>query len=106
MSKTPQHVFPTNWVNITNEEVVIHLEYLLEHVKEYQIVSNSPECIEIAGIKFDRHCDGTKYGRYLYPFPCFYINHQKICSDGNNDGTYKLCRKIFDVCQQELLKQK
>ena len=102
----PQHIFPINWLTITNMEVVAHLEYLLEHYKDYNITISDDNHLVIAGINFERHCEGTKYGRYLYPFPCFYINHQKICSDGNTDGTYKLCRKLFDICQQENKKQK
>ena len=100
-----KHDFPQDWLRISDSEAKKHLQYLLEHYQHYEISAFGDDYIEIAGIGFSRHLDGTKYGRFLYPFPCYYVNHQKMYNDENRE-MYLLCKKIFDACEQELKTRK
>ena len=100
-----KHEFPKDWVSVSDEQAKKHLQYLLEHYKNYEISAFGDDYIEIAGVSFTRHLSGTKYGKFLYPFPCYYVNNQKIYSDENHD-LYMLCKKIFDACEQEFKKRK
>ena len=100
-----KHEFPKNWLSVPDEQAKKHLQYLLEHYKNYEISAFGDDYIEIAGIGFSRHLGGTKYGRFLYPFPCYYVNHQKMYNDENRE-MYLLCKKIFDACEQELKTRK
>ena len=100
-----KHEFPKDWVSVSDEQAKKHLQYLLEHYKNYEIFAFGDDYIEIAGVSFIRHLNGTKYGRFLCPFPCYYVNHQKMYSYENRD-LYLLCKKIFDACEQKLKQRK
>ena len=96
-----KHIFPSDWSKISMGEAIYHIEYLLEHYKEYKVESygKDNENIEIDGIRFWQvsfNDIGDKW---------FYVNMQKSYSQF--DGKiYPLIQQLMDVCKAEAERQK
>ena len=96
----PQHIFPINWLTITNMEVVAHLEYLLEHYKEYDIRKFGDDGIVINEIKIYPYNINL---RHNCTFKYMHINLQNRYSD--TDEIYKLIQQLIKVCKVEIKKR-
>lgn len=97
MMKKEKHVFPENWKEISDEESVKQLEYLLEHHKEYNIHQISEDHIIISDISFCKSNFGHPYNFY------YVVNMQRAYS--SLDKQFSLLEKLLDVCKQEAIIQ-
>ena len=96
-----KHIFPSDWSKISMGEAIYHVEYLLEHYKEYKVESygKDNENIEIDGIRFWQisfNDIGDKW---------FYVNMQKSYSQFD-EKIYPLIQQLMDVCKVEAERQK
>ncbi len=97
MVKNEQHVFQKNWKEISDEESIKQLEYLLEHYKEYNIYNLSEDHIMIDDFSLWKSGFGSI--NYVY----YVVNMQKVYS--SLDKQFPLLEKLLDVCKQEAIIQ-
>ena len=100
MSKKTQHEFPENWKNISEEEAIEHIKYLLEHYKEYDIRKFGDDGIVINEIKIYPYNINL---RHNCTFKYMHINLQNRYSD--TDEIYKLIQQLIKVCKVEIKKR-
>lgn len=100
MSKKTQHEFPENWKNISEEEAIEHIKYLLEHYKEYDIRKFGDDGIVINEIKIYPYNINL---RHNCTFKFMHINLQKLYND--TDEIYKLIQQLISVCKVEIEKR-
>ena len=100
MSKKQEHQFPENWKNISQEEAIEHIKYLLEHYKEYDICKFGDDGIIINEIKIYPYNINL---RHNCTFKYMNINLQKLYND--TDEIYKLIQQLIDVCKVEIEKR-
>ena len=100
MSKKTQHEFPENWKNISEEEAIEHIKYLLEHYKEYDIRKFGDDGIVINEIKIYPYNINL---RHNCTFKFMHINLQKLYND--TDEIYKLIQQLIKVCKVEIEKR-
>ena len=92
-----KHIFPSDWSKISMGEAIYHIEYLLEHYKEYKVESygKDNENIEIDGIKFWPIFFNDRFGGKW-----FFVNMQKSYSQFD-EKIYNLIKQLMDVCYEE-----
>ena len=100
MSRKLQHKFPEDWKNISQEEAIEHIKYLLEHYKEYDMYDFGKDGIVINEIGFWPVNINLRHG---VTFKYIHVNMQKIYSD--TDDIYKLIQQLISVCKVEIEKQ-
>lgn len=100
MTKKTQHEFPENWKNISEEEAIEHIKYLLEHYKEYDIRKFGDDGIVINEIKIYPYNINL---RHNCTFKFMHINLQKLYND--TDEIYKLIQQLIKVCKVEIEKR-
>lgn len=101
MSKKTQHEFPENWKNISSEEVIKHIKYLLEHYQEYDMCKFGDNGIVINEIYFYPVVISLKHG---VTFKYVDINMQKLY--GSTEDIYPMIQQLIDVCNVEINKRK
>lgn len=96
---TKEHVFPKDWREISEDEIVEHIQYLLEHYKEYQIKRYNKKHVMIGDVYFVKCSvpvsDCNKF--------CYMINMQALCH--MNHKAYQLLEQLMDICKAEVEKQ-
>ena len=99
MAKKEKHVFPENWQNISDDEVIEHLQYLVEHYKEYKI-SVYREYVKIGDVLFHNFysCEPKNLVKY------YDINFQKTYTDPNSKA-FILCKELEEICTDEFQKR-
>lgn len=90
-----KHLFPKDWLKLSDKQVIEQLQYLLDHYKEYKISKLNDDVIEIAGISFFKFHIGDNNST----LDCYYINHQKLYSMATEE-VFNLCEKLFNIGQQ------
>ena len=100
MSKKTQHQFPENWKNISQEEAIEHIKYLLEHYTEYDMRKFGKEGIIINEIIFYPSNVNLRHG---VTFKYMHVNMQKVYS--GTDDIYPLVQQLIDVCKVEINKR-
>ena len=110
MSRKLQHKFPEDWKNISQEEAIKHIKYLLEHYKEYDMRKFGDDGIVINEITFYPSRINLRHG---VAFKYMHVNFQKIYSDSDDiyklysdsDDIYKLIQRLINVCKVEIDKR-
>ena len=87
-TQTQQHEFPENWKNISDEEAIEHIKYLLEHIQEYEITVRFDNYVLVAGISLKRL--DLKYCKYYSAFPGFVVNSQQTYNVVQKKDIYQL----------------
>ena len=100
MSKKTQHEFPENWKNISQEEAIKHIKYLLEHYQEYDMRKFGDDGIVINEIYFYPSIMKLAHGT---TFKYMHVNMQKIYS--STDDIYPLIQQLISVCKVEIEKR-
>lgn len=100
MSKKQEHQFPENWKNISSEEAIKHIEYLLEHYQEYDMSKFGDNGIIINEIYFYPLNISLRHG---VTFKYMDINMQKVY--GNTEDIYPMIQQLIDVCHVEINKR-
>lgn len=100
MSKKQEHQFPENWKNISSEEAIKHIKYLLEHYQEYDMRKFGNNGIVINEIYFYPVVISLRHG---VTFKYMYINMQKVY--GRTEDIYPMIQQLIDVCNVEIDKR-
>lgn len=100
MSKKQEHQFPENWKNISSEEAIKHIEYLLEHYQEYDMSKFGDNGIIINEIYFYPSNISLQHG---VTFKYMIINMQKVY--GSTKDIYPMIQQLIDVCHVEINKR-
>ncbi|MFQ6696480.1 MAG: hypothetical protein ACLRFQ_04340 [Alphaproteobacteria bacterium] len=100
MSKKQEHQFPENWKNISSEEAIKHIKYLLEHYQEYDMCKFGDNGIVINGIYFYPVVINLRHG---VTFKYMYINMQKVY--GRTEDIYPMIQQLIKVCKVEIEKR-
>lgn len=100
MSKKQEHQFPENWKNISSEEAIKHIEYLLEHYQEYDMRKFGDNGIIINEIYFYPSNISLQHG---VTFKYMIINMQKVY--GSTKDIYPMIQQLIDVCHVEINKR-
>ena len=99
MSKK-EHVFPKDWRKISEDEAIEHIQYLLEHYKEYQIKRYNKKHVMIGDVYFVKYnvpvSDCNKF--------CYMVNMQAVYHTGQK--AYQLLDQLMDGCKAESEKEK
>lgn len=95
MSEKQEHQFPENWKNISSEEAIKHVKYLLEHYQEYDMRKFGDNGIVINEIYFLSLDIRFKY---------MDINWQKVYD--STEDIYPMIQQLIDVCNVEINKRK
>jgi hypothetical protein len=100
MTKKEKHIFPENWQNISDDEVIEHLQYLVEHYSEYKI-SVYREYVKIGDVLFHNFysCEPKNLVKY------YDINFQRLYTDPNSKA-FILCKELEEICTDEFQKRK
>ena len=101
MSKKQEHQFPENWKNISSEEAIKHIKYLLEHYQEYDMCKFGDNGIVINEIYFYPVVISLRHG---FTFKYMDINMQKVY--GSTEDIYPMIQQLIDVCNVEINKRK
>lgn len=93
--KKNKHIFPDNWKKISDQEAIKHIEYLIEHYKEYEITRNGIDYVKVGGIDI---CKGVLVEEAFFVKNKIYVqsDNRKICV---------LLDVLFKFCQQEAIKR-
>lgn len=95
MTQKQEHQFPENWKNVSSEEAIKHIKYLLEHYQEYDMRKFGDNGIVINEI-------------YFFPlvirFEYMDINWQKVYD--STEDIYPMIQQLIDVCNVEINKRK
>ena len=100
MSKKQEHQFPENWKNISSEEAIKHIKYLLEHYQEYDMRKFGDNGIVINEIYFYPFVISLKHG---VTFKYMDINMQKLY--GSTEDIYPMIQQLIKVCKVEIEKR-
>ena len=100
MSKKQEHQFPENWKNISSEEAIKHIKYLLEHYQEYDMSKFGDNGIVINEICFYPVVIRLRHG---VTFKYMGINMQKVY--GRTEDIYPMIQQLIDVCNVEINKR-
>lgn len=100
MSKKQEHQFPENWKNISSEEAIKHIEYLLEHYQEYDMRKFGDNGIIINEIYFYPLNISLPHG---VTFKYMVINMQNVY--GSTKDIYPMIQQLIDVCHVEINKR-
>lgn len=100
MSKKQEHQFPENWKNISSEEAIKHIEYLLEHYQEYDMRKFGDDGIIINEIYFYLLNISLPHG---VTFKYMVINMQKLY--GSTKDIYPMIQQLIDLCHVEINKR-
>ena len=95
LQKKSKHVFPDDWKKISDQEAIKHIEYLIEHYKEYEITRNGIDYVKVGSIDI---CKGV-----LVEEAFFIKNKMYVHSD--NEKICVLLDILFKFCQQEAIKR-
>lgn len=101
MSEKQEHQFPENWNNISSEEAIKHIKYLLEHYQEYDMCKFGDNGIIINEIYFYSLAISLRHG---FTFKYMDINMQKVY--GSTEDIYPMIQQLIDVCNVEINKRK
>ena len=87
--------FPTNWSNLTDEQVSANINYLVEHYKDYEIKRVSKNSILIENVCLTKAIFQKKH--------VFYVNSKFYqCGNYPYGQMYGNLRQLFDICEQEI----
>ena len=87
--------FPTNWSNLTDEQVLANINYLVEHYKDYEIKRVSKNSILIENVCLTKAIFQKKH--------VFYVNSKFYqCGNYPYGQMYGNLRQLFDICEQEI----
>lgn len=100
MSKKQEHQFPENWKNISSEEAIKHIKYLLEHYQEYDMCKFGDNGIVINGIYFYPVVISLRHG---VTFKYMYTNMQKVYD--RTEDIYPMIQQLIKVCKVEIEKR-
>ena len=100
MSKKQEHQFPENWKNISSEEAIKHIKYLLEHYQEYDMRKFGDNGIVINEIYFYPLTISSTHG---FTLKYMDINMQKV--NGGTEDIYPMIQQLIDVCNVEINKR-
>lgn len=101
MTQKQEYQFPENWENVSDDEAIKHIKYLLEHYQEYDMRKFGDNGIVINEIYFFpldislSHCVTFKY---------MCINWQKVYD--STEDIYPMIQQLIDVCNVEINKRK
>lgn len=101
MSKKQEHQFPENWENVSDDEAIKHIKYLLEHYQEYDMRKFVDDGIVINEICFYPLAISLQHG---VTFKHMVINMQKVY--GSTEDIYPMIQQLIDVCNVEIDKRK
>ena len=101
MSEKQEHQFPENWKNISSEEAIKHIKYLLEHYQEYDMRKFGNNGIVINEIYFFPVVISLQHGA---TFKYMDINWQKV--HDSTEDIYPMIQQLIDVCNVEINKRK
>lgn len=100
MSKKQEHQFPENWKNISSEEAIKHIKYLLEHYQEYDMCKFGDNGIVINEIYFYPVVISLRHG---VTFKYMYTNMQKVYD--RTEDIYPMIQQLIKVCKVEIEKR-
>ena len=100
MSKKQEHQFPENWKNISSEEAIKHIKYLLEHYQEYDMYKFGDNGIVLNEIYFYLLTISFPHDLTL---KYMVVNMQKVY--GSTEDIYPMIQQLIDVCNVEINKR-
>lgn len=101
MTQKQERQFPENWKNISSEEAIKHIKYLLEHYQEYDMRKFGDNGIVINEIYFFPVVISLQHGA---TFKYMDINWQKVYD--STEDIYPMIQQLIDVCNVEINKRK
>ena len=92
-TQTPKHEFPKDWSKLSEEEIVSHLKYLLDHIQEYEIQQVAKNKIIIGNIIriFDVN-NGVFHG----------LEDKYITYLSRNSYAFYVLNSLYDKCEQQI----